>query len=113
MLRFNLKDHKDADTRVVEIDFPESSAELLDAEWTHEDIFAHAIANITVKVQGRYRQHAKRIADGKDSELPTNWVTWAKHQEKLSNAERTQKQALQQSDDEKKALIAALKASMK
>ena len=112
-IKFTCKQDKDSESRNVEIDFPGSRAELLEAGWNDDDIFAHAMAAIIVKAQGMFRKIGTTNKKGDTYKTPKNWTEALKIEARLTHVEKVQKSALEQTDVAKIELIKALQKSMK
>jgi len=90
MLKFDVKPDKDSDAITIETNLPETW-EAADQVFTREEQYAHMIANAIVKAQGIVRAHYAKIAAGKESKLPTDWVDAVKPQARLSTEDRVKR----------------------
>ena len=113
MLTFTLKMTRESDEETVTIeDFPESMEEARE-HWSDAEIWSHAVANMTVKIQGRKRHEWKRQQDGKEVEPVTDWIAYCKPQVRLSDDEKRAKMVEAMSDEEKKALLKMVQEQLK
>ena len=116
MLKVDWKFDKNSDEKTETVkDFPETFEDAMVCcalgTWTPAGVWHHALANMTVKIQGRLRADEKKRRNGKPV-ANVDWPTWVMPRETLSYAERVGAAADTMTDEEKRELIRRMEASL-
>jgi hypothetical protein len=105
-MKIEYKPTKDADARTIEVNFAKT-------DFTDQEVWEHAEANMVVKIQGRMRAHCAKVEAGKDDDsFPSNdaeWIEFLKPRARLTPVDKAKKVLEGLTDEQKAEILAMLK----